>query len=512
MKTKQTNQLGFRPIQTSFVIQVKSVYLPLCCSVKDGAVLNISFQRGLQESSTGNFIYHKSEQTNKNVIVLKEQLKLVVILYKAVNSSLYQKKTAKLLLRELIKESTGKYIYQNIGICNISLEQILNHLNFELNITKNGFVVFNNLDGAMLKFSLTATIQKIENTARYLRQDDTCQFLTFDLSDSDSTEHNNELISISEAVFSTPAQEADLSQYPDSSSEEPEHAPGWSVYEEQDSCNANNSNSNSNSNSSPESQSGVVHRVHTQPWPTPYRGSTHNTIMYIDATSRLTSPVPLTPAPPEHSTAPTAMRQRTLSSTSTVMSLTPAPAEQRTALTAIQQHTLSSVRTAEFTQEIHNLYHSALHRQAKQIASLEQRLHAQSIQTTEQKSMSSIELEQIKDALQKEFIHNNGNNINQTTSSTEYQEWLQQYNSIHTEIATLIPFHTETMLQNSDIQNELASLREKISELTERLSSDNALIQQAATIAAQATKQCEEAEEESQFLVTALIDMKVFIV
>ena len=233
--------------------------------------------------------------------------------------------------------------------------------------------------------------------------------------------------------------------------------------------------------------------------------------MYIDATSRLTSPVPLTPAPPEHSTAPTVMRQRTLSSTSTVMSLTPAPAEQRTALTAIQQHTLSSVRTAEFTQEIHNLYHSALHRQAEQIASLEQRLHAQSIQTTEQKSMSSIELEQIKDILQKECIHNNDTS-HKMTSSTEYQQWLQQYNSIHTEIATLIPFHTETILQNSDIQNELASLREKISELTERLSSDNALIQQAATIAAQATKQCEEAEEESQFLVTALIDMKVFIV
>ena len=73
MKTKQTNQLGFRPIQTSFIIQVKSVYLPQCCSVKDGAVLNISFQRGLQESSTGNFIYHKSKQTNKHVIVLKEQ-------------------------------------------------------------------------------------------------------------------------------------------------------------------------------------------------------------------------------------------------------------------------------------------------------------------------------------------------------------------------------------------------------------------------------------------------------
>lgn len=162
---KHADRAGLKPVHVQCVVVVKTLHVPEDSCVPNESTLCITFSKGKKSASTNHFILNRPNKGETVVTTIKERLELTVVLYQDTKTRRFQTKDSKLVLRQLCKpggDVLGKSCYKDIGRCNLELNEIANEMGSAQTKTKNGTVIFENLNGVMVKLSLTLTVETDE--------------------------------------------------------------------------------------------------------------------------------------------------------------------------------------------------------------------------------------------------------------------------------------------------------------------------------------------------------------
>jgi len=166
---KRVSRVGLQPVKLHFSVESQAISFPSSCLVTDQAILSISLERKTNSVATGSFVYRRTGESGDEIALPKENLEMVAILYKDVRTGRFQKKSASLVLRELVKRGVmGQFNYNVIARCYLNLHEVANELGGKSTAVGRGIVKFDNLKGVVLKFTVTVTVQSIDHACSLL--------------------------------------------------------------------------------------------------------------------------------------------------------------------------------------------------------------------------------------------------------------------------------------------------------------------------------------------------------
>eukprot|EP01032_Pedospumella_encystans_P013770 gene13770-15839_t len=165
---KRVSRVGLQPVKLHFSVESQAISFPPSCLVGDQAILSISLERKTKSVATGSFVYRRTGDSNDEMLLPRENLEMVAILYKDLRTGRFQQKSASLVLRELVKKGVlGQFNYNVIARCYLNLHEVANELGGKTTAVGRGIVKFDNLKGVVLKFTVTATVQSVDHHCQY---------------------------------------------------------------------------------------------------------------------------------------------------------------------------------------------------------------------------------------------------------------------------------------------------------------------------------------------------------
>jgi hypothetical protein len=471
---KHVDRAGHRPVQVRCVLAVNSVCFPTNCTVQDQSILSICFTKGVRSCSTNNFVYNRSQSSGDTEVSVQERLEMSVILYKDLRSRQFQAKSSKLVLRQLCKQGVlSKYSFKAIGRCNLELNEIANGMDYGSVRQRNGKVIFENMNGVTVKFSISLTIPTPEEEARQVRFDDNVS----------TTSSVSELTETTEvACHSTSFTDRESPAIPIAVPTYSPHsygatsAHGWSVYE--DSISEEEGGSEVKSPSSARA------------------GSPH------------LQPAPSDAAPPPVIALPT-ITDESQQPTESPSTSVHGPGSETPALTGTSEPIISprQLRAGDpEASQVFAQYDRELEIRAAKIAELESALAAQRREAEQKLQALTTELAVTATSLRRERIARETIADATLRGDQELQLTLQLCRQ---EAAAATARCTTLLADLAEARSELQQCREQLAVLETRLAEETALTQQAACVAAAASAQRAEAEDENRVLLGMVIDLKV---